>query len=123
MKKLLLHIILISYAALLFKPVMPYVNDFVGHVFFYAKHLATVHEENGHFHVHLEAAKNSSEENNNKSDTPSPSKKDNSITAHCLFLVTDKPVFGNSAHCNYVPVKNDAAISGSIEKNYPPPRC
>jgi hypothetical protein len=123
MKKLSLHIILISYTALLFKPVMPFVNDFVGHVFFYTKHLATVHEENGRFHVHLEAAKNSSEENNKEGNTPSSSKKDNSVTEHCFFISNDEPVFGNSLHLHYMLRNNDAVCNGIIQKNYPPPRC
>jgi hypothetical protein len=75
MKKLFLHIILISYTALLFKPVMPYVNDFISHAFFYAKHMATVHMENGQYHVHFEAAENSKQEKNEGSNTPSPPKK------------------------------------------------
>lgn len=123
MKKLLLHIILISYTALLFKPVMPFVNDFVGHVFFYAKHLATVHEENGRFHVHLEAAKTSREENNKEGNTPASSKKDNSVTEHCFFIINDEPVFGNSVHLHYMLRNNDAVCNGNIQKNYPPPRC
>lgn len=123
MKKLFLHIVVISYAALLFKPVIPYVNDFVGHVFFYAKHLATVHEENGRFHVHLEAAKNTSEENNKEGSTPSSSKKDNAVTEHCFFIINDEPVFGNSVHLNHMLRNNDVVFNGNIQKNYPPPRC
>lgn len=124
MKKLLLHIALVSYAAvILFKPVLPYVNDFVSHVFFYAKHMASVHYEHGKYHVHFETAKDINEE---KTDTPnnSPSsKKDNSITEHCVFLSNDEQVFGNSSHCKQLPFNNIAVIKGNIDNDYPPPRC
>lgn len=123
MKKLFLHIILISYAALLFKPVLPFVNDFVGHVFFYAKHLATVHEENGRYHVHLEAAKNSSEENSKEANMPPSSKQDNTVTEHCFFIIKDESVFGKTAHLHYICRNNNAVCNGNIQKNYPPPRC
>jgi hypothetical protein len=36
--------------------------------------------------------------------------------------MNDEQVFGNSAHRNYVLTKNDAAVNGIIQKNYPPPR-
>ena len=122
MKKLLLHIILISYTALLFKPVMPCVNDFAGHIFFYAKHIATVHEENGRFHVHLEAANNVNEQNNKEASTPSSSKKDNTVTEYCFFIIDDEPFFGNSLHLNYLLRNKNEVCIGSIQKNYTPPR-
>ncbi len=108
---------------MLIKPVMPYVNDFIGHVFFYAEHIAAAHIENGRFHVHIEAAKTAGEENNKEDNTPSSSKKDNSITEDCVFLVTDETLLCNSTNFSYVPVKNDAAVYSEAEKNYPPPRC
>jgi hypothetical protein len=123
MKKLLLHIILISYAALLFKPVMPFVNDFIDHVFFYAKHLATVHEENGRRHVHLETAKNASEENNKEGNTPASSKKDNTVVEHYFFVVNAEPVVGKSLNLHLILRNNDAICNSNIQKNYPPPRC
>lgn len=102
---------------------MPYVNDFFCHVFFYAKHIATAHTENGSFHVHFEAAKNASEENNKEGNMPSSSKEDNSITEYCLFSNNDEPFFGDYTHRCYMPVTNDAAVPGNTGKHYPPPRC
>lgn len=124
MKKLLLHIALISYAAVvLFKPVLPYVNDFVSHVLFYTKHMATVHYEHGKYHVHFETAKDIREE---KTDTPnnsSSSKKDNSVTEHCIFLSNDEKAIDNSSACKLLPFNNVAVINGSIDNDDPPPRC
>ena len=57
MKKLLLHIILFSYAIVLFKPAFPYLNDVIAHALFLQQHMATVHFENGKYHVHAEMNK------------------------------------------------------------------
>lgn len=123
MKKLLLHIALISYAAvILFKPVLPYVNDFLGHVLFYTKHMATVHYEHGKYHVHFEAAKDVNEESSNTPGSTS-SKKDNSITDHCFFYSYDEPVTGNWVHLKNMSVNNNTTCKGGIKKDDPPPRC
>ena len=82
MKKLLLHIILFSYAIVMFKPAFPYVEDFIGHVLFYKQHMATVHFENGKYHVHAEVVKIAKEENSDKS-VPS-SKKENKSNDHIV---------------------------------------
>lgn len=57
MKKLLLHIILFSYAIVMFKPAFPYLNDVIAHALFLQQHMATVHFENGKYHVHAEVNK------------------------------------------------------------------
>lgn len=51
---------------MMFKPLLPYLSDFVAHVCWYSQHLATVHYEHGKYHVHYEvnkAEKNNSQEN------------------------------------------------------------
>ena len=102
---------------------MPYVNDFVSHVFFYAKHMATVHAENGKWHVHFEAAENTQSDTNKESNLPSSSKKENTITEHCLFFNNDGQQHGNAEGHNYWPLKNEGAVNTHTEKSYPPPRC
>ena len=57
MKKLLLYIILFSYALVMFKPAFPYLNDVIAHALFFQQHMATVHLENGKYHVHSEINK------------------------------------------------------------------
>ena len=37
------------------KPAIPYVSDAVSHVLWYNEHMATVHLENGKYHVHKES--------------------------------------------------------------------
>lgn len=123
MKKLLLYIILISYTALLFKPVMPYVSDFADHVFFYAKHMATVHAENGQWHVHFETAQSTRNDTEKESNLPSSSKKENTDTGYCLVFGTGEQQFGNAGNQLPWPLKNDGLVNRALQKHYPPPRC
>lgn len=121
MKKLLLHILLLSYTVVLLKPVLPYVNDFIGHVFFYAHHMATVHYENGKYHVHYETAKNAREEKSDK--TPfSSSKKDNGSNEYILTSAK-QPVFCITIiDTRYHITTTPEIVSGTFQINYPPPR-
>jgi hypothetical protein len=48
------YILIGIYAFALLRPVMPVVNDAIAHIFFEMEHLATVHYENGKYHIHLE---------------------------------------------------------------------
>ena len=54
MKKEIATLLLLCYALVLFKPVLPVVADAFAHVFMEERHTATVHFENGRYHLHLE---------------------------------------------------------------------
>ena len=62
------------------KPVLPYVSDFIGHVFFYTQHMAMVHVVNGKMHIHKEITDYAKKEASQK-QLPS-SKKENSANDH-----------------------------------------
>ena len=111
---------LLSYAVVLIKPVLPYVSDFIDHAFFYARHIATVHYENGRYHVHSETAKNTKEDKQDKSNLPS-SKKDNTATEHIL-INTKQLVFSLAIRNAQYYTTTPAIISGISNINYPPPR-
>ncbi len=121
MKKLLLHIILFSYAIVMFKPAFPYVEDFIGHVLFYKQHMAAVHYENGKYHVHAEVAKNTKEDNSDKST--SSSKKQNTSIDHIVVVTpaTETNVVVTSIH-KYPLHSNHNLLAGNLSYNYPPPR-
>ncbi|MBC7627141.1 hypothetical protein [Ferruginibacter sp.] len=121
MKKLLLYIILLSYAVVMLKPVLPYINDVISHTFFYAHHMATVHYENGKYHVHYEIARDIKDQKSDKS-TSSNLKKDNLTNEHlvtsCLknnFIVADLAT-------NYLLRPSPDLLNGNVKNNYPPPR-
>ena len=63
MKKAFIYIILFAYSLMLARPAVPFIADVIAHTFWYSQHIATVHFENGKYHVHYqymnEAQKNS----------------------------------------------------------------
>ena len=121
MKKLLLYIVLSSYAIVMVKPALPYVSDFIGHIVFYKQHMATVHFENGKYHVHKEVVKDIKEENSNKNALP---EKKKSTTQYEYVTGTNKQIFQkailiSTSYSIYLEQQN---CSPYIAYNYPPPR-
>ena len=119
MRKIILHIVLLSYTVFMLKPVLPYVSDCINHVFFYAQHMATVHYENGKYHVHYETAKDAKEETSDK--TSSSSKKDNTANEHVLIALREHDL-GNYKDVDYILLPTPSLINGTLKNNYPPPR-
>ena len=121
MKKLLLYIVFVSYAIVMFKPALPYVSDFIGHVLFYKQHMATVHFENGQYHVHKEVVKDAKEENSNKNSLPEKNKSNSTYE----FIATVSKAFvqpssmDDIAYSLYIQQNNSSPF---IAYNYPPPR-
>jgi hypothetical protein len=122
MKKFILHIVLLSYSIVMLKPAIPYVSDFVGHVFFYAKHMATVHKENGKYHVHFGTAKTATEENSGKTPAPS-SKKETSTNEHIITTVKQPAIFIATVITKYPAISPAGTVNGAAKNNYPPPRA
>ncbi len=100
MKKLLLHIILFSYAIVLFKPAFPYLNDIIAHALFYQQHMATVHFENGKYHVHKEI--------NKELKNQSPSKD----------LDLQKKAFSQNEYFSTEPTGETPPIAIATKKNF-----
>ena len=69
-----IYLMLGIYTFGLIKPVMPLVKDIIAHTFFESSHMATVHYENGRYHIHLELKE---EVKNNAKKSPIISIKDN----------------------------------------------
>ena len=121
MKKLLLYIVLFSYAVVMVKPALPYMSDFIGHILYYKQHMATVHFENGKYHVHKEVLKDIKEENSNKNSLP---EKKKTGTQYEYVAVTNKQTFQkailiSTSYSIYLEQQNSSPY---IAYNYPPPR-
>ena len=122
MKKLLLSILLMCYTVVMLKPVLPFMADFIGHVFFYTQHMATVHYENGAYHVHYETAKDVKEEKSDKS-TSSAAKKDNSSNEYIITATKQQPAFiATLKDASYALTATPSLASSIAQNNYPPPR-
>ena len=120
MKKLLLHIILFSYAIVIFKPALPYLMDAVNHLVFFKQHMATVHLENGKYHLHAEVSKNAKEDNTAK-NLPS-FKKENTSTDHAFFTTKTDEVIAITIGNDFTMLANDNLAAANVQHDYPPPR-
>ena len=82
--------------------------------------MATVHFENGKYHVHKDVLKNVKEENN--SNTNRSSKKDNAAVEYFLPLnkYLSSEIKQGSAFYSTIPIPS--VIEGIYTYNYPPPR-
>jgi hypothetical protein len=68
LRKILLYLLLFSYATVVVKPVLPLVGDAIAHTFWKLNHISTTHTENGKDHVHfelLETSKKTDDAKNN----------------------------------------------------------
>ena len=85
--------------------------------------MATVHYENGHYHLHKEL-KNINEEENNKTQekVPSSQKVNENISAHTLQIFDFQ--FQNSIKASFNwPSTHQDVISGHTQINSPPPKA
>ena len=119
MKKLILHIVLLSYTLVMIKPALPYVSDFVGHAFFYTQHMATVHIKNGKMHIHKEIVDNAKKEASQK-ELPS-SKKQNSVNDHISLQQKELSINFDLKKSNPFSATT-ALINIFLPGEYPPPR-
>ena len=118
MKKAALYILLFAYSTVMLKPVSPYISDAVAHIFYYTQHMATVHYENGKFHVHKEIADNAKKDESPK-ENPSP-KKDNAGNEQ--IVTQPKDAFHCSQIISYGPSPSSDLINQTTCTDYPPPR-
>jgi hypothetical protein len=120
MKKGIIYLAIIAYSTIMLKPVLPFLLDGVAHMFWYSKHMATVHYENGKFHVHKEvvdAAK----------DDQSPEK--GSQSARAEQSSSEHFVISSSYHFSITPILPqhfpglpESLLSNPLSGDYPPPR-
>jgi len=90
MPKGIVYILLFAYSISLLRPVLPYVSDFAAHVFWYSKHMATVHYENGKFHIHKDlnaASESSSPEKGSPAGSKHESVAEHLVFAHTLLII------------------------------------
>ena len=119
MRKAILYLLLFAYTTIVCKPIFPSLADGIAHVFWYTEHIATVHAENGQYHVHLEYAA-AAKKGYPEKDTHLP--KQGSDTDH--LMRTQEYSFSVP-----VIVQKDFTISYSylpithLPSDFPPPRA
>jgi hypothetical protein len=91
MKKQVAILLLLCYSLALVKPLAPVLSDLLAHSFWKSEHVATVHFENGKYHVHLDMQKAGKEEQQN--DPKKTSEKNDLVhlnpSAEPVFIPAD----------------------------------
>ncbi len=119
LKKVLVLLMLGVYVFGLVKPTLPLVKDVLAHTFFKSTHMATVHLENGRYHLHLEL---------NDEAKKSDSKQNAAVTSHevlAAHIKTNEILLTYflykilEINSPYINVSTDVYISTPLL----PPRC
>lgn len=111
------------YSCMPLKPILPFASDFIAHTFNEFDHVATVHFENGKYHVHSEVAKDA--QSNNDSEAP-VSETNLKIDLHCAPEIitshSEQPIFDRKTSLK-IAIHSQAFFNGrSVSPNYPPPQ-
>ena len=118
MKRGILYLFLFTYSTVMFKPVLPYITDFIAHILFFKDHLQTVHAHQGKFHAHTAVAEGAKNDQSGK--TTDNFKKDNFGSDHIIISTAKRPVQNSSNKYTYS--LSSYLITREIPYDYPPPR-
>jgi hypothetical protein len=102
------------------KPILPLVQDDLAHIFWEAKHLATVHHHHGDHHAEQEIAEAEHEDNAGKQ--PATTKTSEPVSVHTVVEIVYR--FSQlSMHQQKFAVNIYNVSTVSLDKYYPPPKC
>lgn len=121
-KKPVIYILLLFYVAVQLKPLTAVVQDVIGHTFFKMQHIATVHYENGHYHLHTELETINNEEKAANKTTQKPSSEKSEINSQQLLTQVN---FNFKTNSSLIPTKITSVLdvcSGFIQLPYLPPK-
>ncbi|HXB10947.1 MAG TPA: hypothetical protein VNZ45_03095 [Bacteroidia bacterium] len=120
MKKITAIILFVCYAMALIRPITPVIGDVIAHTFWRAQHMATVHFENGQYHVHYALATAAKEDYGNKKS--SSVKVDETLDTHIIVnngitLATDQ------TKLTFLPYTLGHCSSAFPVRDAPPPKA
>jgi hypothetical protein len=117
-KIIIVYLLLCVYSFALIKPLMPVIKDVLAHTFYNLEHMATVHYENGKYHIHTEL---SAEHDN--------SEKKNNTDSMYETLAQHVPLTNQNINFQITELTEDMypstftfILTGFIRLNSPPPR-
>ena len=120
MKTTAAYYFLVLYTLAVCKPILPFVQDELAHIFWKAKHLATVHHHHGDHHAEKEVAKAAHHEHPDKH--PATTKTSEPVSVH-IVVETLYGISKPAIHKQQFAVNNSNVSTVSLDKYYPPPRC
>jgi hypothetical protein len=123
LKKQLAILLLLCYTMVWLRPLVPVVSDWLAHTFWLSEHVATVHYENGHYHVHYELKEIAKDtENSAPQNTSDKTADETVIPVHLLSDSGEFILFQNTTSA-FIP-----RLHGIIQHTFrtvptPPPWC
>ena len=122
MKKIAIYIILSFYVFAQLKPLVVVVEDVLAHTFWKVQHMATVHYENGHYHIHSELSDLSEKESKNTQQKAPSSEKTSEDTVQDIHELN----FNFQTNSILIPVsfhQTQDVLAGFSRINSPPPKA
>jgi len=111
------------YSCMPLKPILPFASDFIAHTFNEFDHVATVHFENGKYHVHADVV------NDSKSKSSQQEAPVNDLDLKTDVHFAPEINFSFLEHSTIIPettkiaLHTHAFVNGqSVSPNYPPPQ-
>jgi hypothetical protein len=120
-KKIAIYILLSFYVFAQLKPLIVVVEDVLAHTFWKVQHMATVHYENGHYHIHSELSDISEKEAKNTQQKAPSSEKINETDSQNIHEVN----FNFQTNSILTPVivhQKQDVLAGFNRINSPPPK-
>jgi len=104
------------------RPLLPVLQDVVAHTFFKMQHMATIHFENGNYHLHTDLKTiNDDEKATNKATQKSSSQKVETNSQHLLTNLNFNFKTNSSLIPSTIPSVLDVC-SGFTQQQYLPPK-
>ena len=119
MRSAIAYYMMILYATVMFKPLIPIVKDKLSHTFAEAIHIATVHAIYGADHLQKDVDQTSSDTANGKHQN---SNNEDQAQVHVSTSESKFHFWNSLIRKNYVTGSQTETIPGFICKHFPPPK-
>jgi hypothetical protein len=114
------YYLLILYATVMFKPLIPIITDAWEHEFNEVAHLSLVHEKYGSHHVEKELAGNSQDDDHGKN--PNSLKSEDQVPFHLGIEEYNSHASSSTFDKQFMLIKHTILLSVCINRKGPPPK-
>jgi hypothetical protein len=121
-KSLSIYLLLLVYAAAQLKPLTAVINDVLAHTFWKVEHMATIHYENGHYHLHNELKTIAEDDKNSTQEKVPSSEKSNETNSNQLVHELNFDLLIPMIYVSPIIDPKQNIVSGFSQINSPPPK-
>ena len=119
-KKTIVYAFICIYSFAMVKPILPIASDIIAHTFYKMQHIATVHYENGKYHIHAELAKEGEQQKDSKGNIPSSVFE--TLAQHLPYGKTELIFYPSSPEA-FIYFHDEYPHDAFIQLNNPPPEA